>query len=154
MSEFLLLSGTEIMKDTNSKSERNIYSMHYGAEAFSYKNADQLRKYQTEPERILWEELKNKKLTGYKFRRQHPVSRFVVDFYCHSAKLVIELDGDVHKNPEVKENDLNRQMELEEFGLKVIRFSNNEVLMDIEIVLDKIYKTILLQKKLHESTVK
>lgn len=127
--------------------------MHYGAEAFSYKNAEQLRKHQTEPERILWEELKNKKLNGFKFRRQHPVSRFVVDFYCHNAKLVIELDGDVHKKPEVKENDLNRQMELEEFGLKVIRFSNNEVLMDKEKVLDTICKAILFQKKLHESTV-
>ena len=96
-------------------------------------------------------QLKNKKLDGIKFRRQHPVSRFVVDFYCHSAKLVVELDGGIHKNAKVKENDANRQYELENFGLKVIRFSNDEVLQNIATTLNRIRKAINLQLKMFES---
>lgn len=131
--------------------KRNLNNMHFGAEAFSFNAAENLRKYQTKAETALWQELMNKKLNGIKFRRQHPVSRFVVDFYCHSAKLVVELDGGIHKNPEVKENDDNRQHELEGLGLKVIRFSNDEVLLDMETTLNKIVEVVNLQLKMFES---
>jgi imidazole glycerol-phosphate synthase subunit HisF len=130
------------MRTNNSGNKKNIHDMHYGAESFSYKNAEKLRENQTQAEALLWEELKNKKLDGLKFRRQHPVSRFVVDFYCHTLKLVIELDGGVHKSKEVRENDGNRQHELEEFGLKVLRFNNEEVLSDIVNVLSRIRDAI------------
>ena len=73
---------------------------------------------------------------------QHPVSRFVVDFYCHSAKLVVELDGGIHQNTEVIENDKNRQMELEEYGLRVLRFKNEEVFSHKENVLEIIRNAI------------
>ena len=121
-----------INKTENKKIEDG---MHYGADAFSFRNAEKLRIHQTDAESILWAELRNKKLDGIKFRRQHPVSRFVVDFYCHSAKLVVELDGGIHQNAEVMENDKNRQMELEEFGLRVLRFKNEEVFSHKENVL-------------------
>ncbi|MDD4214870.1 MAG: endonuclease domain-containing protein [Bacteroidales bacterium] len=122
--------------------------MHFGAEAFGYKMAEKLRNYQTQAEAALWEELKNKKMDGIKFRRQHPINCFVVDFYCHSAKLIVELDGGIHKNAEVKEHDADRQLQLEEFGLKVIRFSNEEVLFDMKKTLGKIRTAINLQMKM------
>lgn len=136
----------------HSENKKEINNMHFGAEAFAFQNAEILRKYQTESESILWEELKNKKLGGIKFRRQHPIKRFVIDFYCHSAKLVIEIDGGIHKDAMVKENDKNRQTELEELGLKVIRFSDNDVLFNKAKVLGEILEVVQIQKKLYEPT--
>jgi very-short-patch-repair endonuclease len=140
------------MKDNNSSGKKDLYNMHFGAEAFAFHNAEKLRKYQTESEYILWEQLKNKKLGGIKFRRQHPICRFVVDFYCHSSKLVIEIDGGIHKDTKVKENDKNRQAEIEELGLKVIRFSDSDVLFNTTKVLEEILAEVQIQKKLHETT--
>ncbi len=112
--------------------------MHYGAEAFTFEMARQLRKRMTKAEIILWEELRQNKLGGLKFRRQHPISRFIADFYCHKLQLVIELDGGIHNNIEVRENDEIRQKEIESFGITIIRFSNDEVLHNINDVLSKI----------------
>lgn len=75
---------------------------------------------------------------GYKFRRQHPVGIYVVDFYCHKLKLVIEVDGWVHQKEEVMEADVVRQRQLEREGLKVVRFTNEEVLKKKEVVIEKI----------------
>ncbi len=97
-----------------------------------------LRKNMTLAEKILWRELRGKKLKSLRFRRQHPIGSFVVDFYCHEKKLVIELDGEVHDSNEAKQRDQSRTDALENFGLKVIRFRNEEVIDELEKVLRKI----------------
>ena len=83
-------------------------------------------------------EAKAKKFFNLKFRRQHPINQFIVDFYCDQLKLVIELDGDYHDIPEIKERDEEREHMLKEWGLKVIRFKNKEVETDIKSILLKI----------------
>ncbi len=120
----------------------NDETMHYGAEAFSFQTAESLRKTETYPEKKLWEALKNKKLDGLKFRRQHPINRFVVDFYCHKNKLVIELDGSIHENEEVKARDIERENELKSYGLNIIRFDNSEVISNFVGVLNKIREIV------------
>ena len=112
-------------------------NMHYGADAFSFQLAESLRKTETFPETILWNTLKNKQFLGLKFRRQHAINRFVVDFYCHKYKLVIEVDGSVHDNEDVKIRDKERECELESYGLKIIRFSNKDITHNLQTVLIK-----------------
>ena len=87
-------------------------SMHYGSGSYLFSMAKSLRNNQTYPENILWEALRNKKLRGVKFRREHPIGRFIVDFYSHKYKLVIEVDGSVHDQEEVRQRDLEREEEL------------------------------------------
>jgi imidazole glycerol-phosphate synthase subunit HisF len=113
-------------------------SMHFGASAPIFQNAKKLRTNLTASEIRLWEELSNKKLGGLKFRQQHPVGSFIADFYCHSAKLVIELDGSVHDTDEAKTRDLDRDALMKEWGLKIIRFRNSEVFEDLANVLKRI----------------
>ena len=111
-------------------------------------NARLLRKRMTEPEKILWQELRTKKL-GVKFRRQMPLvfedCHFVVDFYCASKKLIIEVDGGIHNLLEIKEYDEFREGVLKRAGYKIIRFENQEVEDDLDQVLIKI-KTVLSKK--------
>jgi very-short-patch-repair endonuclease len=92
----------------------------------------------TKAEAILWEHLRNSKLKGLKFRRQHPLDIFIADFYCHQKKLIIELDGGIHNIQEQKEYDEGRTFELEEKGFKILRFKNEEVINDIGSVLERI----------------
>ena len=89
-------------------------------------------------ERILWLRLKGKGLAGHKFRRQHGVGPFVVDFYCPECKLAIELDGPVHDTIEAKEYDRRRQEYIKQYGIRFLRFTNDEVYQNIEAVLKKI----------------
>ncbi len=103
-------------------------SMFYGAKPEIFDKAADLRENMTEAENVIWEKLKNKKVFKYKFRRQHPVDIFIVDFYCHPLKLVIEIDGGYHLNKEQKEYDDGRTAELVNLGLKDVRFSNKEIL--------------------------
>lgn len=91
---------------------------------------------QTDAEKKLWSHLRNKQLMGSKFRRQFPVSRFIIDFYCHDKKLAIELDGSQHR--ENKVYDQNRTRILNQYGITVIRFWDNDVLNNIENVLEEI----------------
>ena len=120
----------------------NLYDMHYGAFAETFHRAELLRKHMTEAEKLLWKELKANKLDGYKFRRQHPIGRFIVDFYCHKARLVIELDGEIHQKTEIAENDREREKELTYLGLKIIRFSNNDVLNILQNTLHEIRRNL------------
>jgi very-short-patch-repair endonuclease len=94
--------------------------------------ARSLRKDQTSAETKLWTILRNRQLQGFKFRRQQPIGRFIVDFYCSENKLVVEIDGDTHA--ERKEYDTNRTQWLENEGYQVIRFTNDEVLTNLENV--------------------
>jgi very-short-patch-repair endonuclease len=105
-------------------------------------NAHNLRLANTKSENILWQKLRNRKLNGFKFRRQHPINGFVADFYCHEARLVIELDGKVHETKKQKERDENRTIELQRLGLEVLRIKNDEVFFDIESAISMILKCI------------
>jgi len=99
------------------------------------------RQHATEAEAILWEELRNRKL-GFKFRRQHPVDKYIVDFICLSANLVIEADGDYHNLEEQRESDKVRTERLQDLGYRVLRFKNESILKNIQNVLSSI-KTAL-----------
>ena len=78
-----------------------------------------------------------------KFRRQHPISTYIVDFYCHEKKLVFEVDGGVHNVKEEKEYDRIRESDLTDLGLKVIRFSNEDVIKNIDVVMEKLAKNCI-----------
>ncbi|WP_421943037.1 endonuclease domain-containing protein [Pedobacter sp.] len=116
----------------------------YGDELFKGANhklfefSKVLRKVGTDAEDILWQALRRKRLSSFKFRRQHPLDKYIADFYCHEAKLVIEVDGGIHNNPDNKEYDNNRGYELEQLGIKVLRFTNEEVSNNLEMVLNEI----------------
>lgn len=116
-------------------------NMFYGASNLIFKNAKALRNRLTESESLLWEHVKGKQL-GAKFRRQHPISLYIADFYCHEAKLIIELDGSIHNLPEIIVNDNERQKNLEELGIKVLRFTNKELHYNLNFVLDSIKEAL------------
>lgn len=111
--------------------------MFLGAGAHLFEMARTLRRQETEAEKVLWTRLSNQQL-GVKFRRQHPIYDYVADFYCHSHRLIIELDGPVHDSIEAKSDDSLRTKAFEEFEIAVIRFPNLEVLFDIEEVVQKL----------------
>jgi len=114
--------------------------MWKGAPTSSFGKAKDLRKTETEAEKLLWEKLKNNQLGGFKFRRQHPISLYIADFYCHRLKLIIEIDGGYHFTKEQIPKDEERTKILEFNGVNVIRFSNDEVLNSLEKVLNEIEK--------------
>ncbi len=95
--------------------------------------AIQNKKNPTEAENALWEALRNKN-TGFKFRRQYPISKYIPDLVCLDPKLVIEVDGEIHLSKDQKENDANKSVELNFYGFEILRFSNSQVLNDIDNV--------------------
>jgi very-short-patch-repair endonuclease len=98
----------------------------------------------TPVEEILWNELKENKLNGFKFRNQHPVYRYILDFYCHKKLLAIEIDGDIHKQKQ--DYDEYRDEFLKNIGIKTLRFTNENVLNNTKQVL-KIIKEELCKKQ-------
>jgi very-short-patch-repair endonuclease len=98
--------------------------------------AKYFRKNMTEAEQVLWQHLRRNQLNGLHFRRQQIIWGFIVDFYCHAAGLVIEVDGKIHEQQQ--EYDIDRDCILTEKGLRVLRVSNDEVMKEIEQVLDRI----------------
>jgi very-short-patch-repair endonuclease len=117
-------------------------SMWKGASSELFDMARILRKNMTEAEIKLWDNLKGNKLRGLKFRPQHPIYLFIVDFYCHRLKLVIEVDGGYHEDENQKVLDIERSHALKELGIHIIRYTNSEILNDLEKVLDKINSEI------------
>jgi very-short-patch-repair endonuclease len=117
-------------------------NLHKDADGKLYEYARDLRKNETSAEDLLWRNLRNRKLNGLKFRRQHPLDKFIADFYCHENKLVIEVDGSAHDSRDAKESDEGRTYELKELGITVLRFRNEEVLNDMSLVLKKIRENI------------
>ena len=113
-------------------------NLHKNSKASTYENARSLRKAQTKAEQILWEALRNDQVCKLKFRRQHPFDNYILDFYNHKMKLAIELDGEVHNDPEVASYDEARTKNLNENGITVLRFSNNEVENNLKEVIKKI----------------
>jgi isoleucyl-tRNA synthetase len=99
----------------------------------------ELRKFSTQAESFLWDSLRNKQLEGYKFRRQHVVDQFIADFICLPKKLIIEVDGSIHTSAENQISDTERSERLKTLGYRILRFSNDEVLTNIENVLKKIH---------------
>lgn len=97
-----------------------------------------LRKNSTLAEVFLWKELKARKLEGKRFQRQHSIDYYIVDFYCASEKLVIELDGEVHNTPQAQEKDEIRTKRLNELGFNVIRFENKMIFDHLPSVLAEI----------------
>jgi len=104
--------------------------------------ARQLRQDQTLVEERVWELLRNNQFMGLKFRRQHVIEGFVVDFYCHEYKLAIELDGGIHSRKMRQQYDQLRQIELEAEGVSFIRILNSEFIRNENILFDKIRKRI------------
>jgi very-short-patch-repair endonuclease len=130
------------------KTKENL--MYYGASDLIIRRAKELRKKQTSSEIKIWKILGAKKMCGLSFRRQHPINRYIADFYCHSIKLVIEIDGNVHDLSEKKESDTNRTAELHRFGIVIIRFRNDQINDSLEEIKKSLENTcnelILLQK--------
>ena len=103
----------------------------------------ELRNNQTEAEKILWLQLKGRKLLGFKFDRQYSVGPYILDFYCPKIRLAIELDGIQHMEKSALLYDQDRTRYLEALNIKVIRFQNDEVINNITLVLDKISVPLL-----------
>jgi very-short-patch-repair endonuclease len=104
-----------------------------------------LRKRMTDAERLLWRQLRNRELGGWKFKRQYPVGPFIVDFICPEKWLIIEVDGGQHA--ENVESDMQRSAYLNKMGYRVMRFWNNEVLQETEAVLEAILAILATSKQ-------
>ncbi len=116
-------------------------SMYYGATVATFIKARWLRENMTDAEKALWMRL-NKNQLGVRFKPQHPIGIYIVDFYCHLCKLVVEVDGGYHEDPDQEVYDKEREAELKELGLHVIRFTNKEVLKEIDKVVERIKSAI------------
>jgi cyclase len=104
--------------------------------------AKELRKKPTKAEAVLWEQLRNHKLNGFRIRRQHVLGPYIADFYCAETKLAIEIDGSIHDNADIKEYDAIRQRAIEFYGITVIRFKNEEVFDRMDDVLAEIARNL------------
>jgi very-short-patch-repair endonuclease len=102
--------------------------------------AQDLRNNATEPERLLWSRLRRRQLGGFKFRRQHPIGRYVCDFVCREASMIIELDGSQHLVDALY--DANRDAFLRSAGFRVLRFWNGDVLSQTDSVVETIYEAL------------
>jgi very-short-patch-repair endonuclease len=107
------------------------------------KRAAILRKEMTMTEKIFWEQLKKNQIKGYRFRAQHPIGKFIVDFYCPKVLLAIELDGKIHLNKIVIERDDGREIEIQKLGIRILRFTNEDILKNIEKVLQTISDSLV-----------
>ena len=127
--------------------------MFNGASPLLFELAKDLRRNMTDAEMILWGYLKAG-IKGYKFRRQHPIGIYIADFYCHKPKLIIEVDGKIHDQPEILKYDEQREQTLKELGYGIIRFKNEEVFADVQSILNKINSTVEadLQKLINNQT--
>jgi very-short-patch-repair endonuclease len=113
-------------------------TLHEGASNGLFGYSKNLRQELTSAEQLMWDNLRNRKIDDLKFRRQHPIGKYIADFYCHQKLLVIELDGSIHNLPENKDYDRARDEYFRELGITVLRFTNEEVLGNMSSVLKKI----------------
>ncbi|MBN2777707.1 MAG: endonuclease domain-containing protein [Bacteroidales bacterium] len=118
----------------------NKVTMFYGASSLIMDRAKQLRRRMTEPEKIVWEIVRENAILGLKFRRQHPINNYIADFYCHKIKLVIEIDGETHNPESAKLYDESRTNVLNSLGIEVIRFKNTDIRTSISLVKNEIEK--------------
>lgn len=122
-------------------------NLHLGAKWKRFIDAKLMRSNPTKAEDMLWQSLKNRKLDGYKFRRQHPILHFIADFYCYEAKLIIEVDGGYHQTQNQKEKDDGRAYELGKYGIKILRFTNEQIYDSLDAVLENIKKFLAISPK-------
>jgi imidazole glycerol-phosphate synthase subunit HisF len=125
--------------------------MYLGASAALFGAAKQLRQSETAAEKFLWSRLSRNQL-GVNFRRQHPIYTYVADFYCHSHRLIVEVDGPIHDTEENRFYDFQRTAGFDEFNIELIRFTNEEVMNDIEDVLRRILKCLNTRSKLDSAS--
>lgn len=111
---------------------------YYNAPEETCKLARRLRKRITKAEKKVWHELRRNNLKEYYFRRQHPIAWYIADFYCHKAKLVVELDGPSHDTEDMQVHDERRDSFMEGLEIKVLRFKNEEVFGNLDAVLEEI----------------
>jgi very-short-patch-repair endonuclease len=104
--------------------------------------ARNLRQQSTDAEQLLWRLLRNRRLTGHKFRRQHPIPPYILDFYCDSKKLAVELDGGQHNREEARAHDEIRTGFLASRGIHVLRFWNDQILTETDAVLEAIHNSL------------
>ncbi|MBD9642391.1 MULTISPECIES: endonuclease domain-containing protein [Pantoea] len=104
----------------------------------------QLRQAMPEAEHLLWRFLRNRNLCGVKFRRQHPIGGYIVDFACIERRVIVELDGGQHNEDEAKIYDQQRTAFLERGGWRVIRFWNHQVFEEFDAVMEEIYRQLML----------
>ncbi|MFZ4521937.1 MAG: endonuclease domain-containing protein [Bacteroidales bacterium] len=114
------------------------YLLHLNAKDELFHKAHDLRHSMTDAEKVLWDKIRNRKLQGLKFRRQHPIHFYIADFYCHEKKLIVEVDGGIHLDAAVKEHGENRTAELDRLGITVIRFTNEQIFEHLDNVLKEI----------------
>ena len=94
-----------------------------------------LRASAPDAERAIWQRLRDRRLDGYEFRRQHPIGRYFADFVCIEAKLIVELDGGQHFEPDAMQSDARRTADLNALGFQVLRFNDREALVERDAVL-------------------
>ncbi|MCB9781738.1 MAG: DUF559 domain-containing protein [Candidatus Omnitrophica bacterium] len=109
-----------------------------GVPYYVFELCRELRADSTKAEKVLWECLRRKQLNGFKFRRQHPIGRFIADFYCPACRLVVELDGSIHQDINQKEYDLLRDEIIQTRDIRILRIENERVFDSIEDVLNEI----------------
>jgi type I restriction enzyme M protein len=109
-------------------------------------NARTLRKNQTNAEKLLWGLLRNQQLAGAKFRRQHPLPPYVLDFYCHPLRLAIELDGGQHAMDPIRRYDQRRTASIEKAGITVLRFWNHEMLSNPSGIIELLWYEVQNRK--------
>ena len=119
--------------------ERNMF---YAASRNTFEKARLLRNNMTEAEIMVWDKLKNRQVFNARFRRQHPIGIFIVDFYCHEFKLAIEIDGEIHLEKEVIDYDDGRTHDIEKLGVRILRFTNDQVYNNIDVVQQEIRQVI------------
>lgn len=115
--------------------------MHHNASPEIIRRAKELRMKLTPAESILWERIRANRLNDLHFRRQHPVYKYILDFYCHQYQFGIELDGEIHDKSDQKVRDLARQKDLKALGIHILRFKNSFVIQET----DEVLKLILLE---------
>ncbi len=104
--------------------------------------ARELRKNMTDAEKLLWSRISRRQISGYQFYRQRIIGNYIVDFYCPTARLVIEIDGGQHYYGKIEESDKMRDGVLSGIGLKILRYSNLDVLKNLDAVLESIYENL------------
>jgi very-short-patch-repair endonuclease len=112
--------------------------MFYNASPEIVEKANDLRKNMDLSELKLWEYLKDKKMLNLQFYAQHPMDRFIADFYCHKLKLIIEIDDEIHPSKEQSKYDIEQEAELEKLGVEVIRFKSEDINQNIDHVIENI----------------
>jgi very-short-patch-repair endonuclease len=116
------------------------YPFYFGTTTQIMYKAGILRKSMTSAESKLWQALRRRELAGFRFRRQHPINYYIADFFCYQAMLVVEVDGGYHLEKEQFERDKQRTKVINEFNIRVIRFTNDEVENNIDNVINEIMR--------------